>query len=756
MRYLLTDFRGNPIYSLAHAGPLGTFNNGINSRNGTIRDTQHHSSEGNNFYVRQSPYSHQFMIRRPSSSVRGNRNSYPENGALFCMVRNRSWDEVVRRVKKYPMDVYGKEISTGNTLLHVACRLDPPPEVVHALHENCRVANLEGATPLHIAASHRCSAAAIQALLDASKDNESGETYPDDDASYRTSATAVLSRMGRAPIHYACMSFRGLDVDAFRLLLDATLRDGNLWIEKPKPPSQYPGDDLIDEEEIDDLDIEDADGRFVSSECPNDDFDINGQLDEEKEYDGCFENISESLSAEDGCHDVEDGIISSSCSDRILVNVMGLKDATGQTPLALLFRRYRERVRCVISTLDRLRVEHEDDPTKLAFHAAVTVHNDLGQLWDKARWIIARLTEERLTKDSNMSPDCESNVMNPSRVSLIHRSDSARLESPADIAVAQEAAQWATEQQYYNKVLSTSSLMKSINSAAVSNSLEETITLSTDDATPIVATSIASTESSLHNSSTQNVDKNARRFRIVHASVGLIGYGCPPELIRLAVSIYPHQVAEMDEDGNLPLHIAVTSESFLSPPGVICETYQGIGIATSDEHSVISDAAMSFFSSATVSQTTNPFDKVIKMLIQQYPTAARIPHGRYGQLPLVMAVECGRRTWEDGIRTLLNAYPPALHNKRLITSSLYPSLLALMTRTDLDNNEKKSRLDNTDLGNIIDFAPMIRTVPSWIPTRSVKPSSKQQKLKRQIVYARSTLFELIRTKPDWICKGFGF
>ena len=42
-----------------------------------------------------------------------------------------------------------------------------------------------------------------------------------------------------------------------------------------------------------------------------------------------------------------------------------------------------------------------------------------------------------------------------------------------------------------------------------------------------------------------------RKFRIVHASVGLTGYGCPPEMIRLAVSINPHQIREMDEEGNL-------------------------------------------------------------------------------------------------------------------------------------------------------------------------------------------------------------
>ena len=47
-----------------------------------------------------------------------------------------------------------------------------------------------------------------------------------------------------------------------------------------------------------------------------------------------------------------------------------------------------------------------------------------------------------------------------------------------------------------------------------------------------------------------------KAFRIVHASVGLTGYGCPPEMIRLAISVHPNQVREMDEEGRLPIHIA--------------------------------------------------------------------------------------------------------------------------------------------------------------------------------------------------------
>jgi ankyrin repeat protein len=769
MRYLLTDLRGNPIYSLSYAGPLEQSSTGCNNHNsdanrivsssaGTRHQHRPYGINHNHIYVRYSPYSHHFNRRLSGSSCRGGtatRTSFAASASLFSMVRNRAWDDVIRRATRYPNEVYGKESSTGNTLLHVACRLDPPPKVIEALRENCRIPNAEGATPLHIAASHRCSAAALQALLDvSSKSEHPNDDGDDDDSSYmsknHSSATADLSRMGRAPIHYACMSFRGLDIDAFRLLLDASLRDGNLWLEKPKLPSTHHEDDLINEEDIEDLDFEECE----NTDHPLEAIDTIEQYDDKTTCGNIVDNTFQSFRDIEGCLTMDNSIISASCNDRVLVNVMGLKDATGQTPLALLFRRYRERVRCVINTLDCLRAEHGDDPVRLAFHAAITVHNDLGQLWDKARWIIARLTEERLAKDNNSLKDTDCLSLSQYKSDHKHRIGAPGLESPGDVAVAQEAAQWATEQQYCSKFMSSSLHANENASTSESTNLEETITLPADDAISVSKMTVVSTHSTMQNVGVPAA--NIRQFRIVHASVGLIGYGCPPELIRLAISIYPHQVSEMDEDGNLPLHIAVTAESVLSPPSAAFDFGLGLNTSASDDHSVISDAAMSFFSSATVSQASNPFAKVIKMLIQQYPIAAQIPHGRYGQLPLVMAVESGRRTWEDGIRTLLNAYPPALHNKKLIESSLYPNLLALLTNGEPEKHDKNLLYGASDVGSIIDVVPSFRAASSRIAPRSGKTSSKQQKHARHVACARTTLFELLRTKPELLCKGFGF
>ena len=298
-----------------------------------------------------------------------------------------------------------------------------------------------------------------------------------------------------------------------------------------------------------------------------------------------------------------------------------------------------------------------------------------------------------------------------------------------------------------------------------------------------------------------NIPKNSsNNFRIVHASVGLTGYGCPPELIRLAISIHPNQVMEMDADGNLPIHIAVTAASYLAytnpiePTNVITTTtntstaaaavsymanqfhnnnntnssYNSVG---GDDHSsVMSDAAMSFFSTATVSQTTNPFDQVIKILLHQYPDSARVPQGKSGRLPLVLAIEESkigrRRTWNDGIRTLLHAYPPALHNKKIIEPILYPHVLSLVAHNGTTpppqqrQHPSHTHPDGSNSSFAFDFSGYVDVVPNnrHPALNKKRPQPKETKKKsqraiRQELCCRTTLYELLRSKPDWLTLG---
>jgi hypothetical protein len=80
---------------------------------------------------------------------------------------------------------------------------------------------------------------------------------------------------------------------------------------------------------------------------------------------------------------------------------------------------------------------------------------------------------------------------------------------------------------------------------------------------------------------------------------------------------------EMDEDRNLPLRIAVTAASHLAPMAAVLDHNNNKNNNNvSGDHCVMSDAAMTFLSSATVFQTTNPFEMVLKMQLQQYLDAA--------------------------------------------------------------------------------------------------------------------------------------
>ena len=336
----------------------------------------------------------------------------------------------------------------------------------------------------------------------------------------------------------------------------------------------------------------------------------------------------------------------------------------------------------------------------------MTVQADLGELWQRARWIIARLTEERLEREGVWQ-------------------EYSGPQSPGEAAVAQEAASWATEQYQSTE---TTTVMDNDTTLPV-----------TQEATDVAESFITTAGDPLAGDDTNN--KNGRQFRIVHASVGLIGYGCPPEMIRLAISIHPNQVREMDEDGNLPMHIAVTASSYLATAEQASPRTMAAAAAAaadaSDDLSVLSDT-MSFFSTATVSQTSNPFDKVLKILLQHYPEGAQIPQGRTGHLPLVLAVESGRRTWQDGIRTLLYAYPPALHNKKLIAPELYPNVLSLVTSGRSDFGKPDFHCCTSGIFNDI-----------LLPLGSAR--SKRQR--REASNSQTTLFELLRTKPEWLTKA---
>ena len=554
----------------------------------------------------------------PSSSRHPVRRRHPHLPQLFYAANNRRWAEVRRRSQSHPHEVFVQEDLSGNTALHVACRHDPPVDIVRCLLRCAGVKNAEGATALHVAASHRCSAGVIKTLIeDGPKACINGSDGVDHHDSV-SSPTAALTRVGRAPIHYACMSFRGLSVEAFTVLLAATVKAST---ELPESRSSNNDHNIID---LDDI----------------------------------------SLMSKD--EDEEDAMKNQ------VVNTMTLRDKTGQTALGLLFRRYRERVRCVIKLVEAqaaVRGTSSINPATTA--AAHAVQADLGELWEKARLIVSTMADHHLKQDDYFASD---------------RGGICEFADPVETAAAMEAAAWAASKH-----------------KGVSSSMDQ-----------------------------DHPKVGQKTFRIVHASVGLTGYGCPPEMIRLAISVHPNQVREMDEEGRLPIHIAAIAASSVTPS--TSDPMKG-ELASDDDSMVTSSTFRStstFMTTLTNVDIKNPFDQVIRILLKHYPESARIPNGKNGRLPFTVAVDAGRRTWNDGLRALFQAHPAAVEGRDNMHLSLYPSIFALIGNSD--EYEGSSCM-----------AGGTRRRSNTYQKKMGSRSSKQSK-------AITSVFEVVRARPNIVEK----
>lgn len=108
------------------------------------------------------------------------------------------------------------------------------------------------------------------------------------------------------------------------------------------------------------------------------------------------------------------------------------------------------------------------------------------------------------------------------------------------------------------------------------------------------------------------------QHQIVHALAG--APGCPEVFMKMGVKINAHQLAEADEDGNLPLHVAA-----MNP----CTYYFN-------------------------NETYHP----LRHLVRKYHGAAIVPN-HMGELPLHLALRHGK-TWDNGVKELYEAFPSAI------------------------------------------------------------------------------------------------
>ena len=206
-----------------------------------------------------------------------------------------------------------------------------------------------------------------------------------------------------------------------------------------------------------------------------------------------------------------------------------------------------------------------------------------------------------------------------------------------------------------------------------------------------------------------------KKWRVLHA---LAHTDCPKPISQLVLALYPNQVKERDENGNLPLHIAskfTKHSSFfsyhndsLNKSDYCNPTQENDALHVTDEEE--NDRQYQSHDSPI---STYCHYSIMTELLKAYPDASICPDGA-GQIPLTIALEAGK-SWDNGIQDLFLAAPQVVTNKFTpngsVPSSLsfYPFQLAATKRSENDDEEEKNRKAKQyaffQLGHLWTFLP---------------------------------------------------
>ena len=129
----MTDSMGNPLYgSLQHRRLLKKKRDAVASTAFANSSSFASASTNGGSYSYLRRYHHQSTSTvsrgRASSSTMIMRRS-----TLMTCVMSRSWDSVVDRARRYPHEIAQLDYKSGNLPIHAAARLNPPVEVVREL-----------------------------------------------------------------------------------------------------------------------------------------------------------------------------------------------------------------------------------------------------------------------------------------------------------------------------------------------------------------------------------------------------------------------------------------------------------------------------------------------------------------------------------------------------------------------------------------------------------------------------------------------
>ena len=263
----------------------------------------------------------------------------------------------------------------------------------------------------------------------------------------------------------------------------------------------------------------------------------------------------------------------------------------------------------------------------------------------------------------------------------------------------------------------------------------------------------------LESSDGDEADNRRRKWRVVHT---LAKTGCPSEVARLAVCLYPEQVRQRDENDDLPLHIAVRSSSSSSQ----WDATEDDAHALADIESLAGDAGgereVDSVTGQVVRQSSLSYipacAPVIKVLLESYPHAAACADGN-GRLPLNLALVTGR-TWRSGIADILEACPDALFGTRDTATRLAPFMLAAVDQRELREHSHLAINGGVEYEEADEAELRAKKIASnqiggmW---RFMSHETKQrvlEKVRQDIdIIKLETIFETLRAMPDAVQTG---
>ena len=148
---------------------------------------------------------------------------------------------------------------------------------------------------------------------------------------------------------------------------------------------------------------------------------------------------------------------------------------------------------------------------------------------------------------------------------------------------------------------------------------------------------------------------NKRRWRAVHAACN--GGTCPFDVLAFSLQILPAEIKVVNEDGNLPLHIAASAPSY----------------------------------EFTIPPELAPGRPIHLLLNRSSEGAMRV--NQDGRLPIHLALESGK-TLDNGVDALVDAFPESVRMRDPVTL-LYPFQMAAAKR-----DEVVDEIDSTTSGEV--------------------------------------------------------